>query len=53
LSVWRSKLTKFAKISGALENRLTDCGRDEEEREDEGGLIKKGLPEKREGNCSC
>jgi type I restriction enzyme M protein len=39
--------TKFAKISAALEKRLTDLGGDEEEGDDEEGSAKKGLPEKK------
>jgi type I restriction enzyme M protein len=40
--------TNFAKISAALETRLTDWGGDDEETEDEeGGGSKKGLPEKK------
>ena len=37
----------FARISAALEKRLADWGGDEEEGDDEVGVAKKGLPEKK------
>jgi type I restriction enzyme M protein len=41
-------LTDFAKVSTALEKRLSEWGSDEEEGdEEEGGSTKKGLPEKK------
>lgn len=41
-------LTRFAKISAALEKHLADWGNDEDERDDEeGGGTRKGLPEKK------
>ena len=40
--------THFAKVSAALEKRLTEWGSDEDEGDDEeGGSTKKGLPEKK------
>ena len=40
--------TQFAKVSAALDKRLTEWGNDEDEGDDEeGGSTKKGLPEKK------
>ncbi len=41
--------TRFEKLSDAIEKRLADWGSDEDEGEDdEGGSVKKGLPEKKQ-----
>ncbi len=41
--------TRFEKLSDALEKRLADWGSDEDEgKDDEGGSVKKGLPEKKQ-----
>jgi type I restriction enzyme M protein len=39
--------TRFARVSAALEMRLADWGKDEDEGDEEGGSAKKGLPEKK------
>jgi type I restriction enzyme M protein len=45
--------TDFAKISDALEKRLSEWGADDEDEEDEnGGKTKKGLPEKKKRSFS-